>query len=486
MNEIPRPYVKEHCRPYPELVDAEPGPYEIHDSNELDGLPSSGLVDLKQKILCVPFDPEGRVVALHELAHVKWSPRQRSRRRARSGVGLAVEDGRINLGLERLGMPLVLGAEMHKQVLALGRQDLVRGELGHFVMRATASFGTSVEADLLALLECTPGTRSARLPTRSRERARALLGEARERLERGRRRRGEDVTSYRQGVYVARWLRRELAALGFADPQTVGLVLVGCGLGECAGKGTGEGPNRGGGGGPGRLRVTTAKLTRVCTPVAARGGRRWKPADEGTDLRFLHRYAVDQRVFRRRVHRGKGGGSVLIDASGSMSLDAADIDRIIAGAPSATLVALYSGTGDRGELRVVVREGRRAGVEALTPPGAGNIVDLPALEWLARQPAPRVWISDGGVTGCDDRSSDTVSRGCKSVCRRAGIVRVRSAEQAAMVLAGRDVGAMPTVRVRRGSGAVDAAMRRRLRSAQARLRSRESSGGSGEQLDIPF
>ena len=36
------------------------------------------------------------------------------------------------------------------------------------------------------------------------------------------------------------------------------------------------------------------------------------------------------------------------------------------------------------------------------PSGSGNIVDGPALEWLASQAEPRFWISDGSVTGVDD------------------------------------------------------------------------------------
>jgi len=36
------------------------------------------------------------------------------------------------------------------------------------------------------------------------------------------------------------------------------------------------------------------------------------------------------------------------------------------------------------------------------PCGGGNIVDGPALEWLAAQAEPRIWISDGVVTGVND------------------------------------------------------------------------------------
>jgi hypothetical protein len=36
------------------------------------------------------------------------------------------------------------------------------------------------------------------------------------------------------------------------------------------------------------------------------------------------------------------------------------------------------------------------------PSGCGNIIDGPALSWLATQDQPRVWISDGHVTGAHE------------------------------------------------------------------------------------
>jgi hypothetical protein len=64
-------------------------------------------------------------------------------------------------------------------------------------------------------------------------------------------------------------------------------------------------------------------------------------------------------------------------------------------------------------------------------------VDVPALEWLAKQREPRVWISDGGVTGCGDRPSPKIERTCRSLCTGGRIVQVRSAEEAAKTLARR-------------------------------------------------
>jgi hypothetical protein len=93
---------------------------------------------------------------------------------------------------------------------------------------------------------------------------------------------------------------------------------------------------------------------------------------------------------------------VLIDASGSMGWSPDDLMKCLEAAPAAT-IALYSGSGNRGVLRVVAKDGRMIAPDLVVPPcGGGNIVDGPALEWLASQAEPRIWISDGSVTGVDD------------------------------------------------------------------------------------
>ena len=69
------------------------------------------------------------------------------------------------------------------------------------------------------------------------------------------------------------------------------------------------------------------------------------------------------------------------------------------------------------------------------PFGRGNIIDEPALEWLAHQGGPRLWISDGGVTGVGDTTSAALQRRCKEIVERAGIRRVKTVAEAAAFLA---------------------------------------------------
>ena len=76
---------------------------------------------------------------------------------------------------------------------------------------------------------------------------------------------------------------------------------------------------------------------------------------------------------------------------------------------------------------MVARKGRvvdHAGLVKARSYGNGNIVDGPALEWLAKQSEPRFWISDGLVTGEHDKTSIDLGAEAQVICNRAGIRRV--------------------------------------------------------------
>lgn len=150
-------------------------------------------------------------------------------------------------------------------------------------------------------------------------------------------------------------------------------------------------------------------------------GNRKVSSDTGSVPRRLGRYAVDSAVFSKTVKRGFG--TVLVDVSGSMGFSLQCVDEIIDQLPNTT-VAIYSGDGTRGHVTVVAKEGKRV-AEVPRFPG-GNVVDMQALEWLARQRAPRAWICDGVVTGEGDGILST-SHCLKivRVCKLAGIKRYR-------------------------------------------------------------
>ncbi|MEN8160085.1 MAG: hypothetical protein ABFS41_08445 [Myxococcota bacterium] len=424
--------------PYPELVEPEPAsePYRIRDSLA-EPLPTSGMVDLTRRLMWVPFDVGARATTRHECGHVAWSPRRPARVRFDPRVLMSMEDARINLGLAGLGIPVDLDPEAHAHVVMLLAQDAKRGDGFALFARAIASLGTNVESALEAQLLATPGPYGPLVV--------AWMGRARVELEAARRVARGPVAPYARGVALARELARELRALGLLDARQQARTRFPAGccvhVGEPGGGLLGKHGRRGRGDRvedergavePGRMHVRKAPLNVSLRP--GRAGQAWRAATEGSVVRYLSRWPVDGAVFRRRARRG--GGTVLVDTSGSMSLDVADLERLLMATPSGVRVAIYSGRGDEGELRIVADGGRRAVRAHLERFGNGNVVDLPALEWLASQSRPRIHCGDFQVTGCGDRGSAALRERCLAVCRRAGIRRVKTIDEAVAQLRG--------------------------------------------------
>ncbi|MBI4601829.1 MAG: hypothetical protein HY721_07695, partial [Planctomycetes bacterium] len=193
-----------------------------------------------------------------------------------------------------------------------------------------------------------------------------------------------------------------------------------------------EGLHRGGPG-PGnrwgRLEIDRLPLVRG---QGGRLARRWRPALEGVGVRYMHRYGVDRAIFgcRRRVQ----GGSVLIDASGSMRLSAADVDTLVRATPGAT-VAAYAGKDDHGHLWILAAGARVADLDAWAAKRcSGNVVDGPALRWLARQEKPRIWVSDGVVTGVGDGAALHLTQESQRIVETGAIRQARNVKDALKVL----------------------------------------------------
>lgn len=148
----------------------------------------------------------------------------------------------------------------------------------------------------------------------------------------------------------------------------------------------------------------------------------WSDGPFRFPLRALPGGVGDGRVFGS-VQRGKRG-TVLIDFSGSMDLEPHHIVEILAACPR-MMVATYCGCASKnhGVLTVLARHGRIAADEAVSAYGQNNGVDGPALHWLARQPAPRYWISDGQVNGLGGKYSPLLWQECEAICRAHSIRR---------------------------------------------------------------
>ena len=67
--------------------------------------------------------------------------------------------------------------------------------------------------------------------------------------------------------------------------------------------------------------------------------------------------------------------------------------------------------------------------------GGNNLVDLPAIEWLAQQQKPRIWVTDGRVIPVLG-SSLLAAQECADFCRANDINVVRHACNAAEIFRG--------------------------------------------------
>jgi hypothetical protein len=117
-----------------------------------------------------------------------------------------------------------------------------------------------------------------------------------------------------------------------------------------------------------------------------------KATDMGIAPVNIHRLLIDGKCFSKK--KRLPSATMLIDASGSMSWSDEQLRAIIEAVP-ATTIATYSGDGFQGELWIIAKDGKW--VPDTKSPGGGNDVDLPAIEWLATQPGPRIWVTDGIV-----------------------------------------------------------------------------------------
>lgn len=122
---------------------------------------------------------------------------------------------------------------------------------------------------------------------------------------------------------------------------------------------------------------------------------------------------VPIRLFKRkRKNKNKGvGGTILIDASGSMGIGDAQLDRLMELCPMGS-IAYYDGVDDGadpeaaelgGDIVVVAERGKQCDLEAShrsRPVRHGeNQIDLQAMQWMMTQPKPWWYLTDGHFTG---------------------------------------------------------------------------------------
>jgi len=143
-------------------------------------------------------------------------------------------------------------------------------------------------------------------------------------------------------------------------------------------------------------------------PLELRKNRKCRRRNKGSRLntaRLVNAVvsgSVD-RLFKKTITIPMQGGTVLIDASGSMEFTEASIKALMLAAPAST-IAYYCGWGHIdadgyiGALYIVARDGRLFDGR-LPHPGGGNDVDRWALDWAAEQDKPLVIVTDGHFCG---------------------------------------------------------------------------------------
>lgn len=160
-------------------------------------------------------------------------------------------------------------------------------------------------------------------------------------------------------------------------------------------------------------------------------GRRTRASDSIGPMRRPDRARIDGAIFRRKA-RGNGGVTILVDNSGSMAIKAPELIALLRAAGDAT-VAIYSGRGGRGELRIIADKRRSVSLRTDRPDPAfksmgGNEVDYPATRWLAEQRGRRVFITDGGFTGSGDEGYAQINREIEVLVKSRRIERFNNVE----------------------------------------------------------
>ena len=156
--------------------------------------------------------------------------------------------------------------------------------------------------------------------------------------------------------------------------------------------------------------------------------RKKRSAVYGKRILYPERMLTDpyRRVFGSKVRAN--GGVIVIDVSGSMSLNSDDIEAMLTAAPGALIMA-YShspGSSDVPNLFILAERGRRVKDVADVPyRNGGNGVDGPALEYAIRRRKGGekiIWVCDGVVTDCNDNHNWNLTSQCARLVRRHNII----------------------------------------------------------------
>lgn len=161
-------------------------------------------------------------------------------------------------------------------------------------------------------------------------------------------------------------------------------------------------------------------------------GRKRTLSDTGKTPNRIANYLGDPA---RRIYTRKTRGTnalVIVDASGSMSLDADDLETILTASHGATVIAYSADDSTSPNLHLLAHNQRR--VRHLPAFSGGNGIDAPAVSWAIKHyrkhGAPVLWITDGRATGRNDYSHHELRAQCARLAQRHGVTIARDIPQA--------------------------------------------------------
>lgn len=379
-------------RPLPELL--VPGKWTVIDGK-------TPHVDRPEKVLEAPHDEKAtsQQSRLHELAHVRWSPVEVKVEGVEEQYVLAAEEARIHAKMGAAGVPLDAKyfAGWRAEKLVEEWEDMLPSQR---VMLRAAAMGTADEELVDQLLNLTD-------PHAARHIDHAFNQFMQ-------RRRGTWLTT----VEFAEYLQRYAEELDSAAAQMAGIEDGDEWDDEKVRELGRQYDDRRWG----KMHIQQPPLT-VSLPAKLLT-RKTVSIEDGVYMRRPERWATDKKIFGMKFRR-KGKASVLIDISGSMSLSEHQIKEIVEAMPG-SIIAMYSGEDFEGNLIIIANKGRRVGNLAelrMEAPG-GNVIDGPALRWLAKQDQPRYWICDGVVTGVHDMVGANLSNEAADLARKHRIRRI--------------------------------------------------------------
>jgi hypothetical protein len=460
--------------PYPELVDPARIGYQIIDNDEMESR-GGGSVRLaqtnrEQRMMAVPLSQAGAEISRHEIALAAWSPKKMPVLRTPLSRACleAVEESRINYGLNKLGIPFQIPIEFGRTTMDCLMMEMMQGKMSAACVRAAAFQGCSLGTPMNDLI-----TKMVEAKDENAIWLQSVMGRFQRKLKMASLRRLGKIPSFKQGRTIAKWLEKEILNIVKVEDQPQEqakgvLVQMPGGAGkkikkkkqtplsqyyraqnqsmgsmkwarhqasDWTPKETSFFGSRWGEGVPCPMHLHKPPLVIALKDPDLERATKARAADEGTEFRYMERFVVDQRVFKRRAKRRTGGGTVLLDVSSTMELSDAEVMEIVEGAIESTKVATYCGNGQKGRLSIIVDKGRRAVPEDVAARfGIGNNCDIHALDWLSVQPEPRVWFTDGGVTGQGHGRSQALRDVCNTIVRENNIIQVRTVADVCMAL----------------------------------------------------